>query len=145
MESFTKNENCSIHTSMAFNCCIMSVFCCLLFPGILLCHDFEHSVFTWSSIIPSASLDTPFFRARNTLSRIRVKLVRRKMWSTKGQTNTEEIRISACQEGKNKKKNVVFGFSQWWKDGPPLIYQLLHAIMCHGWPFKTLTFDDPSL
>lgn len=62
VESFTKNENCSIRTSMAFNCCIMSVvFCCLLFPGILLCHDFEHSVFTWSSIIPSASLDTPFF------------------------------------------------------------------------------------
>lgn len=48
-----------------------------------------------------------FFRARNTLSRICVKLVRRKMWSTKGQTNTEEIRISACQEGKNKKKNTL--------------------------------------
>lgn len=62
VESFTKNENFSIHTSMAFNCCIMSVVCCcLLFPGIFLCHDFEHSVFTWSSIIPSASLDTPFF------------------------------------------------------------------------------------
>lgn len=120
-------------TSMAASYCIMSVvFCCLLFAGILLCLDFEDSLFT---SFPSSQVhhlthrcsepETPW--AEFVLSWHGEKCGQPRVRQT-----PKRSEFQLAKRGKTKKKNVLFGFSQCWKDGPPLIYQLLHAIICHG-------------